>query len=119
MTEEQPLEAQFEAHRARLRAVAYRILGSPGEAEDVVQEAWLRLNRAGAEGVNDLGRWLTTVVARMCLDVLRTRSSRREEPLAEGDPAPAVTEADPVTPDAGLLLADSLGVALLVVLETL
>jgi len=83
MTDHGTLEAQFEAHRAHLNAVAYRILGSQGEADDAVQEAWLRLSRAGAEGVDNLGGWLTTVVARVCLDLLRSRTSRREEPLPE------------------------------------
>jgi RNA polymerase sigma-70 factor, ECF subfamily len=119
MTKQGSLEAQFEAHRAHLRAVAYRILGSAGEAEDAVQEAWLRLNRAGAEGVDNLGGWLTTVVARVCLDLLRSRTSRREEPLPENDPQPATADEDAAPPDAELLMADSLSVALLIVLETL
>jgi len=117
MTDHGTLEAQFEAHRAHLNAVAYRILGSQGEAEDAVQEAWLRLSRAGAEGVDNLGGWLTTVVARVCLDLLRSRTSRREEPLPETEPS--VGDEDAARPDAELLMADSLSLALLVVLETL
>jgi RNA polymerase sigma-70 factor (ECF subfamily) len=82
------LAQRFEANRATLRAVAYRMLGSASEAEDAVQEAWLRLNRAGADGVDNLAGWLTTVVSRVCLDMLRSRRSRREEPLAEAPSEP-------------------------------
>lgn len=109
---------QFEANRARLSAVAYRMLGSHSEAEDAVQEAWLRLNRADASGVDNLGGWLTTVVARICLDVLRQRKSRREEPLAFGESVPEPAAPEP-GPDHELQLADSVGLAMLVVLNTL
>src|SRR5215204_3663431 len=121
------LAERFEEHRARLRAVAYRMLGSTSEAEDAVQEAWLRLVRSGAGGVENLGGWLTTVVARVCLNMLRSRRSRREESL-EGRlgetfgarvPDPIVGRADGHAPEHEALLADSVGLALLVVLETL
>ena len=121
------LAERFEGHRARLKAVAYRMLGSPSEAEDAVQDAWLRLGRSGAGDVENLGGWLTTVVARVCLDMLRSRRSRREEPL-DGSPGgtpgarvpdPIVGRADDVHPEHEALLADSVGLALLVVLETL
>jgi RNA polymerase sigma factor (sigma-70 family) len=116
---EEELAARFEAHRDHLRRVAQRMLGSMGEAEDAVQEAWLRLSRSDADAVDNLGGWLTTVVARVCLDTLRTRRSRREEP-AEHHPADLVAPADQApAPERDLLLADSVGVALLVVLETL
>jgi RNA polymerase sigma-70 factor (ECF subfamily) len=117
MAETHTLADRFEAHRAHLRAVAYRMLGTGAEADDAVQEAWLRLSRADAGGVENLGGWLTTVVARVCLDMLRARKSRREEALA-GE-APAGAPASAVPPDAELALADSVGLALLVVLETL
>src|SRR5215203_1386322 len=121
------LAARFEEHRARLRAVAYRMLGSTGEAEDAVQEAWLRLSRSGAVGVENLGGWLTTVVARVCLNMLRSRRSRREEslegplgePLGVRVPDPIVGRADGTDPEHEALVADSVGLALLVVLETL
>jgi len=118
MAETETLADRFEAHRAHLHAVAYRMLGGIGEADDAVQEAWLRLSRAeaGVDAVNNLGGWLTTVVARICLDQLRARKSRREEALAGEAVAPA---ADGLGPEAELQLADSMGVALLVVLETL
>src|SRR4029453_14626098 len=88
------LAEQFEAHRSHLRAVAYRMLGSVGEAEDAVQEAWIRLSRADVSGVDNLRGWLTTVVARVCLDMLRTRASRREDPLDEMHvPDPIITSA--------------------------
>jgi RNA polymerase sigma-70 factor (ECF subfamily) len=112
------LPDRFEAHRAHLHAVAYRMLGSAGEADDAVQEAWLRLSRSDAGAVDNLGGWLTTVVARICLDVLRARKSRREEPLAP-DAGAAGAGGEGLRPDAELQLADSIGVALLVVLETL
>ena len=108
------LARQFESHRARLRAVAYRMLGSASEAEDAVQEAWLRLARSDATTIGNLGGWLTTVIARICLDMLRARKSRREEPLAPGTPEPAVEATDQEA-----MLADTIGVALLVVLDTL
>jgi RNA polymerase sigma factor (sigma-70 family) len=107
------LAAEFELRRPRLRAVAYRMLGSAAEAEDAVQEAWLRLDRTGPDGIGNLEGWLTTVVGRVCLDMLRTRTARREAPLT-------VTEAVTVPgPEGEAELADSVGLALLVVLETL
>ncbi|MBA2636729.1 MAG: sigma-70 family RNA polymerase sigma factor [Solirubrobacterales bacterium] len=117
------LAERFEEHRTRLRAVAYRMLGSPSEADDAVQEAWLRLDRSGTGGVENLGGWLTTVVGRVCLNMLRSRRSRREEPLGEPlgarVPDPIVGRADGIDPEHEALLADSVGLALLVVLETL
>jgi RNA polymerase sigma factor (sigma-70 family) len=114
------LAEQFEAHRAHLRAVAYRMLGSPVEADDAVQEAWLRLSRADTSDVANLGGWLTTVVARVCLDMLRSRTSRREEPLGAcpGEQG-GVAAAEGTDPEHEAMLADSVGLALLVVLETL
>jgi RNA polymerase sigma factor (sigma-70 family) len=109
----------FEAHRSHLRAVAYRMLGSTSEADDAVQEAWLRLNRTGAGEVENLRAWLTTVIARVSLDMLRSRRSRREEPLGPHLPEPIVSRADGLDPEHEALLADSVGLALLVVLETL
>ena len=109
---------RFEAERGRLRAVAFRMLGSSGEAEDAVQEAWLRLERAGGNGIDNLGGWLTTVVGRICLDMLRTRTKRREDPI-DGDDG-EVQHADPAAAaDEQAALADSVGLALLVVLERL
>ncbi|AWT43977.1 MULTISPECIES: sigma-70 family RNA polymerase sigma factor [Streptomyces] len=108
------LARQFEAHRGRLRAVAYRMLGSTAEADDAVQEAWLRLGRSGAGQIDNLAGWLTTVVGRICLDMLRSRRSRAEEPL-DDTPLPA----GGAGPEQDALLADSVGVALLVVLDTL
>ena len=121
------LAERFEGHRARLRAVAYRMLGSPSEADDAVQEAWLRLGRSGAGGIENLGGWLTAVVARVCLNMLRSRKSRREEtlegplgePLGARVPDPIVGRADGADPEQEALLADGVGLALLVVLETL
>ena len=114
------LAEQFEAHRAHLRAVAYRMLGSPIEADDAVQEAWLRLSRADTSDVANLGGWLTTVVARVCLDMLRSRTSRREEPLGAGPGEQGgVAAAEGTDPEHEAMLADSVGLALLVVLETL
>jgi RNA polymerase sigma factor (sigma-70 family) len=110
------MTAQFEEHRPHLRAVAYRMLGSLSEADDAVQEAWLRMNRTDVGDVANLRGWLTTVVARICLDTLRARSARPEEPL---DEAPAVTAPDAVDPEQEAVLADSIGVALLVILQTL
>ena len=115
------LAQRFEEHRAHLRAVAYRMLGSASEADDAVQESWIRLGRADVSGVENLRAWLTTVVARVCLDMLRTRTSRREDPLDERAvhvPDPVITRADG-DPESGAMLADSVGLALLVVLETL
>jgi RNA polymerase sigma factor (sigma-70 family) len=113
------LAERFQAHRAHLRAVAYRLLGSPSEADDAVQEAWLRLDRADPAGIHNLGGWLTTVVARVCLDLLRARSARREQPLGAHLPDPTVDARDGVDPEREALLADSIGPALLVVLDTL
>jgi RNA polymerase sigma-70 factor, ECF subfamily len=119
MDEHEWLAERFEANRTRLRAVAYRMLGSLGEADDAVQEAWLRLSRSDITGVENLGGWLTTVVARVCLDMLRSRKSRREEPLGAHMPEPIVSREDVTDPEHEALLADSVGLALLVVLETL
>lgn len=120
------LATRFEGHRGRLRAVAYRMLGSLAEADDAVQEAWLRLSRADANGVGNLGGWLTTVVGRVCLDMLRSRRTRREEPLEPASewqgvrmPDPVLSPLSGVDPEQQALLADSVGLALLVVLETL
>jgi len=112
------LAEQFEAHRSHVRAVAYRMLGSISEAEDAVQETWIRLSRSDVSGVDNLRAWLTTVVARVCLDMLRTRTSRREDPLDTHVPDPAITRADE-DPESDAMRADSVGLALLVVLEKL
>ena len=119
MDEHEWLAERFEEHRPHLRAVAYRMLGSLSEADDAVQEAWLRLSRADTSGVENLGGWLTTVVARVCLDMLRSRKSRREEPLGRARARPDRERADGTDPEHEALLADSVGLALLVVLETL
>jgi RNA polymerase sigma-70 factor, ECF subfamily len=119
MDEREFLAQQFEEHRTRLRAVAYRMLGSLTEADDAVQEAWLRLSRVDADEVENLGGWLTTVVARVSLNMLRSRRSRREEPFDEYMPEPIVDPAAGTDPEHQALLADSVGLALLVVLETL
>jgi RNA polymerase sigma-70 factor, ECF subfamily len=113
------LADRFEANRGHLRAVAYRMLGSTGEADDAVQEAWLRLGRSEADEIENLRAWLTTVVARVSLDMLRARRSRREEPLGPHLPEPIVSREDGVDPEHEAMLADSVGLALLVVLETL
>ena len=113
------LAERFEAHRGHLRAVAYRMLGSLAEADDAVQEAWLRLSRSRGAGVENLGGWLTTVVARVSLDLLRARGARREEPLAAHLPDPVVTRPDGTDPEHQALVADGVGLALLVVLDTL
>ena len=112
------LAGQFEEHRPHLRAVAYRMLGSASEAEDAVQEGWIRLGRTDVSGVENLRAWLTTVVARVCLDMLRTRTSRREDPLDTHVPDPVIARADR-NPESDAIVADSVGLALLVVLETL
>ncbi len=109
----------FEEHRPRLRAVAYRMLGSVAEADDAVQEAWLRLSRVRPEEIDSLGGWLTTVVARICLNVLRARDTRREDPLDVVLPDPLVSSVAGPDPEQEALLADSVGLALLVVLNTL
>ena len=119
MEEHDYLAQQFETHRTHLRAVAYRMLGSVNEADDAVQESWLRLSRSDTSEVENLGGWLTTVVGRVCLDMLRSRKSRREEPLGPHLPEPIVSSEDGVDPEHEALLADSVGLALFVVLETL
>jgi RNA polymerase sigma factor (sigma-70 family) len=119
MNEHDTLAERFEASRTHLRAVAYRMLGSQPEADDAVQEAWLRLSRADTSGVGNLGGWLTTVVARVCLDVLRSRRLRREEPLDAHAPGPGGGRGYGADPEHDALMADSMGLALLVVLETL
>jgi RNA polymerase sigma factor (sigma-70 family) len=113
------LAERFEANRPQLRAVAYRMLGSVSEADDAVQEAWLRLRRFDAGGIANLSAWLTTVVGRVCLDMLRSRRSRREQPLGERLPDPIVSREEELDPEHQALLADSVGLALLVVLDTL
>ena len=113
------LVARFERDRPRLRAVAYRMLGSLSEADDAVQETWLRLARSDADGIENLGGWLTTAVARTCLNMLRSRTARREEPLDPHVPDPVVDRDDEAGPEHHALLADSVGLALLVVLDTL
>jgi RNA polymerase sigma factor (sigma-70 family) len=119
MDERDWLAERFQAYRPRLRAVAYRLLGSATEADDAVQGAWLRLDRADTNGVRNLGGWLTTLVARECLDLLRARTSRREEPLGVHLPDPILSGADGVDPEQQALLAEGVGLALLVVLDTL
>jgi RNA polymerase sigma-70 factor (ECF subfamily) len=119
MDERDYLAERFEANRTRLRAVAYRMLGSISEADDAVQEAWLRLSRSDSTAVESLEAWLTTVVARVSLDMLRSRAARREEPLGPRVPEPIVSREDGIDPEHEALLADSVGLALLVVLETL
>ena len=120
MVDQDLLAERFEEHRPHLRAVAYRMLGSLGDADDAVQEAWLRLSRSDARAVENLGGWLTTVVARVCLNTLRARAARREEPLDDAHvPEPIVSREDGVGPEQEALLADSVGLALLVVLDTL
>src|SRR6266540_3967470 len=113
------LTERFEEDRPRLRGVAYRMLGSLSEAEDAVQEAWLRLNRIDTAAVENLGGWLTTVVSRVCLDMLRSRKSRREEPIGAQVTEPRMAHGEGADPEGEALLADSVGVALLVVLDTL
>ncbi|MBA2396775.1 MAG: sigma-70 family RNA polymerase sigma factor [Ktedonobacteraceae bacterium] len=119
MNEHEWLAEQFETYRTHLWAVAYRMLGNFSEAEDAVQESWLHLNRADVSGVENLGGWLTTVVARVCLDMLRSRNSRREEPLDVHEPDLIKSSEDEIDPEQAALLADALGLALLVVLDTL
>src|SRR5215510_9330867 len=105
------LARQFEAHRRHLQRVAYRMLGSSGEADDAVQEAWLRLSRSEPASIDNLGRWLTTLVARVCVDTLRSGKARREEPL-DGEPEPAAGHAVAVDPERDAELADNVGAAL-------
>jgi RNA polymerase sigma factor (sigma-70 family) len=119
MDERDWLARRFEAHRPHLRAVAYRMLGSLSEADDAVQEAWLRLSRTDAGAVGNLGGWLTTVVARLCLDMLRARTARREEPLGPHLPDPVVDPEGGLDPEHQALVAEGVGLALLVVLDTL
>ncbi|MFE6841915.1 sigma-70 family RNA polymerase sigma factor [Streptomyces sp. NPDC057686] len=124
MSEQDALARRFEEYRPHLRAVAYRMLGSISESEDAVQEAWLRLSRSDVTAVENLGGWLTTVVGRVCLDMLRSRTTRREDPLEDQDgyvrlPDPVVTGLAAIDPEQEVLVADSVGIALLVVLETL
>jgi RNA polymerase sigma factor (sigma-70 family) len=119
MDEQDWLAERFEERRTRLRAVAYRMLGSLSEADDAVQEAWLRLSRADTSAVENLDGWLTTVVARVSLNMLRSRRTRHEEPIGVHVPEPIIDRADGVDPEHEALLADSVGLALLVVLETL
>jgi RNA polymerase sigma factor (sigma-70 family) len=119
MDEREWLAERFEEHRTRLRAVAYRMLGSLSEADDAVQEAWLRLSRSDTSEVENLSGWLTTVVARISLNMLRSRDLRREEPIGVYVPEPIVDRADGTDPEHEALLADSVGLALLVVLEML
>src|SRR3954454_3876166 len=116
MDERDFLAEQFEEHRPHLRAVAYRMLGSTAEADDAVQEAWLRLSRSDTGEVDNLGGWLTTVVARVCLDMLRSRKARREEPLGPRVPDPVVSRESDTDPEHEAMLADSVGLAMLVVL---
>ncbi|MFF4620613.1 sigma-70 family RNA polymerase sigma factor [Nonomuraea jabiensis] len=113
------LADQFEEYRTHLKAVAYRMLGSLAEAEDAVQESWLRLSRTDSGEIDNLGGWLTTVVGRVCLDMLRTRTSRREDPLEQRLPDPIISPEDGGHPEQQALIADSVGLALLVVLESL
>src|SRR3954468_18436299 len=119
MADENHLATLFDEHRAHLQRVAYRLLGSQSEADDAVQETWLRLSRSDTSEVVNVGGWLTTVVGRVCLDVLRQRQSRREDPLELRIPDPVVTLVDDTDPEREALLADSVGLALLVVLEQL
>ncbi|MYT28233.1 sigma-70 family RNA polymerase sigma factor [Streptomyces sp. MspMP-M5] len=124
MSDDISLAERFEAERPGLRAVAYRMLGSLAEAEDAVQETWLKLGRTDVSEVKNLGAWLTTVAGRVCLDMLRSRTSRREDPLPEQEeavrlPDPVVTQLGHVDPEQEVLVADAVGIALMVVLETL
>jgi RNA polymerase sigma-70 factor (ECF subfamily) len=119
MAEDDWLADRFEEHRTHLRAVAYRMLGSASDADDAVQEAWIRLSRSDRSGVDNLGGWLTTVVARIALDMLRSRTSRREEPVSEVPPSPHPNGASGTQPEEAAMIADSLGPAMLVVLDTL
>ncbi|MEO8956727.1 MAG: sigma-70 family RNA polymerase sigma factor [Ktedonobacteraceae bacterium] len=119
MDEHKWLAEQFETERPHLRAVAYRMLGSLSEADDAVQESWLRLSRSDASGVENLGGWLTTAVARICLDMLRSRNSRREESLEASVSKPIMSREGGINPEDEAILADSVGLALLVVLDTL
>jgi RNA polymerase sigma-70 factor (ECF subfamily) len=119
MSQDEWLAHQFETHREHLRAVAYRLLGSLAEADDAVQETWLRVSTADADDVENLGGWLTTITGRICLNMLRARKSRREQPIDVRLPDPVVSPDGPLQPETEALLADSVGLALLVVLDTL
>src|SRR5919108_6088331 len=119
MHEQHWLAERFEENRGHLRAVAYRMLGSASEADDAVQESWLRLSRSDARGIENLGGWLTTVVARVCLDMLRSRSSRREEALDTHVSEPITKGERGSDPEREAVMADSVGLALLVVLDRL
>jgi RNA polymerase sigma-70 factor (ECF subfamily) len=119
MDERDLLAQQFEAHRNHLNAVAYRMLGSVAEANDAVQEAWLRVSHAGDDDIDNVGGWLTTIVGRVCLDMLRTRNARREESLDTHEPEPTERRQHERNPEEEVQLADSVGLALLVVLEML
>jgi RNA polymerase sigma-70 factor, ECF subfamily len=119
MDEREWLADRFEQHRGRLRGVAYQMLGSLAEADDAVQDAWLRASRAGADEVDNLGGWLTTIVVRVCLNTLRSRAARREQPLGPYLPDPVISPDRDLPPEDAALLADSVGLALLVVLDTL
>ena len=117
--DEDLLTKQYDEHREHLRAVAYRMLGSSSDADDAVQETWLRVNRSDSSSIENLGGWLTTVTARVCLNMLRARKAKREEPFEPHVPDPVVQHAEAAEPEHAAVLADSVGLALLVVLETL
>src|SRR6266576_1333323 len=119
MTDKTLQAEQFEEHRKQLQSVAYRMLGSVSEAEDAVQEAWLRLSRSDSDAIDNLGGWLTTVVGRVCIDMLRARRSRREDYVGSWLPEPIVNSDETADPENEALLADAVGLALFVVLETL
>src|SRR5207244_51273 len=119
MDESEWLANRFEEHRAHLRAVAYRMLGSLSDADDAVQDTWMRVSRAGTGGVENLGGWLTTIVARVCLNILRSRNVRREESLEVRLPDPVISAEGNLQPEEEALLADSVGLALQIVLDTL
>jgi RNA polymerase sigma-70 factor, ECF subfamily len=119
MDESASLAERFEAHRTRLRGVAYRMLGSLPDAEDAVQDAWLRVNRADTREIENFGGWLTTIVARLCLNILQARKLRAEEPTGSTMPDPIVTPDGSLDPEHEVLLADAVGLALQIVLETL
>jgi RNA polymerase sigma-70 factor (ECF subfamily) len=119
MTAGDSLAARFEADRARLRSVAYRMLGSPSEADDAVQEAWLKISQSDTDAVDNLGGWLTTVVARVCLDMLRSRKARREDPIAAHPPAAIEERPDEIDLERDAMLSDSVGLAMTIVLDKL
>src|SRR5262245_4696655 len=112
MDEHDWLVERFEEHRAHLRAVAYRMLGSLAEADEAVQDAWLRVSRAGADGIDNFRGWLTTIVARLCLNALQARKARPEDPVGVHLPDPIVSRADALDPEHEVLMADSVGLAL-------